>query len=665
MVDGGIPSILVANELATRFKVERAARLQARAEVMICADDPFHVDLASDGRGRRRASTSRWSSTSTSGWTGPGSRPGPAALELARRIDRAPGLRFAGIMGYEGHTLTAWPNEEKLRQTTEAIGGLVESRRLIEADGMPVGIVSGGGSGNHMFAAALDGLTELQAGGACFMDPLLRRAVPPRGARVRIRPDHPHDRDQPADARTRHHRCRLQDAVGQGGVARGRPRPRRLRARLPLRRARRLARASRTVPRSGSASSSRSSPTTTTPRRSATTRSSALRDGVVETVIPLLARGRLHLTVDLDLLIRGGTVVDGTGAPWRSSRRRGPRRDGSWPSGRSADRAAAATIIEAAGRIVAPGFIDAHAHSETALRGNGEDLGLDPPGRHDAPHRARRVRLGAAAGRCVRRAVALHRVRRTANPTWRRPGQPSMPTSMASRARSLSTSCRWRRTSRSDSRSWAGTDRPPTAAEMDRMRGTHPRLDGGRRGRAQHRARLPAGRERLDRRARRARQGRRRIRRRVRRAHPLQRHRQDRRLPRSRSRSAVSAGVPIRQSHESVDDETEPLLEEARQAGVDFGIDWYLYPAGSSHLLVWLPPEDQLGGFDATVQRLREDPEHRRKVAAIIEEQIAVTHAIGGREYFSDTRTGRYIGMSIGEVAARARHERSAKRQST
>ena len=125
------------------------------------------------------------------------------------------------------------------------------------------------------------------------------------------------------------------------------------------------------------------------------------------------------------------------------------------------------------------------------------------------------------------------------------------------------------------------------------------------------------------------------------------------------------AGVPIRQSHESVDDETEPLLEEARQAGVDFGIDWYLYPAGSSHLLVWLPPEDQLGGFDATVQRLRDDPAHRRKVAAIIEEQIAVTHAIGGREYFSDTRTGRYIGMSIGEVAARARHGASARRRST
>ena len=73
-------------------------------------------------------------------------------------------------MGYEGHVLTAWPNEEKRAGTIAAVAGLIESRRLIEDDGMTVGIVSGGGSGNYMFAASLDGLTELQAGGACLMD---------------------------------------------------------------------------------------------------------------------------------------------------------------------------------------------------------------------------------------------------------------------------------------------------------------------------------------------------------------------------------------------------------------------------------------------------------------------------------------------------------------
>jgi len=170
MVDGGIPSILIAYSLATRVKLERAARLQARAEVMVCADDPYHVDLAS-AAGVDAGIDIPMVVDLNVGMDRTGVIPGPAALELARAIDRAPGVRLAGIMGYEGHTLTAWPNDEKRRQTVAAIDGLIETRRLIEADGMPVGIVSGGGSGNHMFAASIDGLTELQAGGACFMDP--------------------------------------------------------------------------------------------------------------------------------------------------------------------------------------------------------------------------------------------------------------------------------------------------------------------------------------------------------------------------------------------------------------------------------------------------------------------------------------------------------------
>jgi len=170
MVDGGVPSVLVANELATRYKVEQAARLQARAEVMICADDPYHVRLASAVAVDAEVEIPMVVDVNI-GMDRTGVTPGPAALELARLIDGAAGLRLAGIMGYEGHVLTAWPNEDKRAQTVAAMAGLIESRQLIEADGMTVGIVSGGGSGNHMFAASLEGLTELQAGGACFMDP--------------------------------------------------------------------------------------------------------------------------------------------------------------------------------------------------------------------------------------------------------------------------------------------------------------------------------------------------------------------------------------------------------------------------------------------------------------------------------------------------------------
>lgn len=170
MVEGGVPSILIANELVTRRKVERAARLLDRAEVMICADDPFEVRLASEVAADLGVEIPMIVDINV-GMDRTGVAPGRPALEIARAIDRAPGLRLAGIMGYEGHVLTAWPNEEKRAGTVAAIAGLIESRRLIEEDGMAVGIVSGGGSGNYMFASSLDGLTELQAGGACLMDP--------------------------------------------------------------------------------------------------------------------------------------------------------------------------------------------------------------------------------------------------------------------------------------------------------------------------------------------------------------------------------------------------------------------------------------------------------------------------------------------------------------
>jgi N-acyl-D-amino-acid deacylase len=63
-----------------------------------------------------------------------------------------------------------------------------------------------------------------------------------------------------------------------------------------------------------------------------------------------------------DFLIKNGTVVDGTGSPRRQVDV--AIRDGVILEVGNLDHAQAATIIDATGKIVAPGFIDVNNHSD-------------------------------------------------------------------------------------------------------------------------------------------------------------------------------------------------------------------------------------------------------------------------------------------------------------
>jgi len=169
MVDYGIPSVLIANEQGRLSKYERIAELNRRAEVITCADNPVHVQMAASAGCAAGVDIPMLVSIDV-GMDRTGAMPGKPAVDLAHLISRTPGVRFMGVMGYEGHLLTVWPLEEKDRQSREAMSRMIDTVRQIEAAGIEVRIVSGGGSGTYMTSGLVEGMTEIQAGGGCFLD---------------------------------------------------------------------------------------------------------------------------------------------------------------------------------------------------------------------------------------------------------------------------------------------------------------------------------------------------------------------------------------------------------------------------------------------------------------------------------------------------------------
>ena len=354
--------------------------------------------------------------------------------------------------------------------------------------------------------------------------------------------------------------------------------------------------------------------------------------------------------MEFDLLIRGGTIVDGTGRPgFRGDV--GIRADRIAALGEIPGDAVAAATIDAGGRTVAPGFIDPHVHSETALRGNPDRYGsvqqgvtthlTSPDGFGWAP-------LPDRGSADLWRAYAFAGGEPDLRPRW--PTIESYLDGFVGNVPVNVVPMAPHQAIRYAAMGWAA--RPATTDELGRMADvTRAWLDAGAIGINTGLDYPPAAHSDTDELVALARVV-------AERGGVYASHMRYQGVGRAAAfREAAEigrrAGIPIRISHESIDDESEPIVDEARR-DIDLTIDWYVYPAGSSHLMVWLPPEEQIGGVDGLLRRLR-DAAVRERIATVIERQLEESHATGAREYFAGTHTGRHIGRSIGEIAAERR----------
>jgi len=169
MAEAGIRDILIANQIVDRAKIVRLANMAAFTDIMVAVDSLANArDLALAAQQAR--TTIRVLIEIEVGMGRCGIQPGEPALGLAREVSRLPGLKMEGLMGYEGHAVMIPDKVARTAAAQAAMSLLIETRDLLVADGIPVPIVSAGGTGTYDITGVFPGVTEIQAGSYATMD---------------------------------------------------------------------------------------------------------------------------------------------------------------------------------------------------------------------------------------------------------------------------------------------------------------------------------------------------------------------------------------------------------------------------------------------------------------------------------------------------------------
>ena len=180
MVAGGVTNVYISNEVIAPHKLARVAALahQLAAEhgqLAIAVDSAEGVARLAQAMNERRASTGTPAVIDVFveidvGQGRCGVRPGQPAVTLAHEIRKHPALRFAGLQAYHGKAQHLRSPQERRDAITGVVHDVEITRKLIEAEGIAVDLVTGAGTGSFVLEAASGVFGELQAGSFLFLD---------------------------------------------------------------------------------------------------------------------------------------------------------------------------------------------------------------------------------------------------------------------------------------------------------------------------------------------------------------------------------------------------------------------------------------------------------------------------------------------------------------
>lgn len=185
LADAGITDILIANQIVGPHKMRRLAELAKRVNLRVCVDAVENVEQLSKAMAAAGAKLGVLIEIDI-GMARCGIPPGEAAVPLAQRIAKSPGLRFDGLQGYDGHLQMLPDAAERKAKCEQGLEQLVATRRFIEKAGIEVPIVTGAGTGTWEFVAGYPGVTEIQPGSFVLMDSIYHTVRPEFGCALSI-----------------------------------------------------------------------------------------------------------------------------------------------------------------------------------------------------------------------------------------------------------------------------------------------------------------------------------------------------------------------------------------------------------------------------------------------------------------------------------------------
>ena len=164
----GLTDVFIANEVVGTQKISRLCALARCNKMTVAADSAAAVQDISQGCKASGVTVNVVVDINT-GLDRCGVEPGQPAVDLATAIARSDNLNFAGLMACEGPALGE-DKDQNAAESRKRIQQVLDTRELVEKQGLKVEIVSVGGTHNYDVAGSMAGVTEVPAGSYALMD---------------------------------------------------------------------------------------------------------------------------------------------------------------------------------------------------------------------------------------------------------------------------------------------------------------------------------------------------------------------------------------------------------------------------------------------------------------------------------------------------------------